>query len=250
MALKPVASHMARTDQSELPLSKLETKLGYVFSDKSLLVRALTHRSALPQRDADALNTYQRLEFMGDRVLAVVIAEMLYRQFPLAEEGELARRLTGLVRNETCAAVAEECGMADHIILGDGERRGGGRKKAAILGDVCEAVLAAIYFDSDMDGARSFIDQHWRERMENWSKPLRDPKSALQEWAHGRQLPTPHYVELSRSGPDHALYFVMEAFVEGVETAKGSGNSKREAEQKAAVTMLVREGVWEHDDYE
>lgn len=231
-------------------IETLETKLGYRFKDETLLVRALTHKSAISAVDSDATSSYQRLEFMGDRVLALAVAEMLFKAFPHAEEGELARRLTGLVRNETCAEVALECGMPAHILLGDGERRAGGREKSAIVGDVCEAVLAAIYFDGGMEAARAFIERNWRDRMERWSKPLRDPKTALQEWAHGKKRPAPAYREISRSGPDHALSFVMEARVEGVAPAQGTGTSKREAEQKAASVMLVREGVWERDDYE
>lgn len=236
----------SRTDK----LNELETQLGYHFKDQDHLIRALTHKSAITQDNRDVLHSYQRLEFMGDRVLALVIAEMLYRNFPDAEEGELARRLTGLVRNETCAEVATDCGMPAHIILGDGERRAGGYKKAAIIGDVCEAVLAAIYFDGGMGAARAFIERNWRERMENWSKPLQDPKTALQEWSHLKRRPTPVYTEVARSGPDHALSFVMEVSVEGYSPAQGDGKSKRDAEQKAASHMLVREEVWESDSYE
>lgn len=241
---------MANSNQGIKNLEKLESKLGYRFKDQKILVRALTHKSAMALDEIDVTASYQRLEFMGDRVLALVIAEMLYKTFPDAEEGELARRLTGLVRNETCAEVAIDCDMPTYILLSAGENRAGGRKKAAIIGDVCEAVMAAIYFDGGMEAARAFIERNWRERMEGWSKPLRDPKTALQEWAHGKKRPAPTYEEISRSGPDHALVFVMEVKIEGMQTAKGEGNSKRDAEQKAASIMLVREGVWEKDDYE
>lgn len=241
---------MTKANPSAKNLAELEGKLGYRFKDRSLLARALTHRSAIGPQDSDITATYQRLEFMGDRVLAVMIAEMLFLAFPEAEEGELARRLNGLVRNETCADVAIACDMPAHIVLGENEERTGGRQKEAIIGDVCEAVLAAIYFDGGMQAARDFIERNWRERMESWSKPLRDPKTALQEWAHGKKRPSPSYTEVSRSGPDHALSFVMEVSVEGLKPAKGEGSSKRYAEQKAASVMLVREGVWEKDTYE
>lgn len=241
---------MANSNQGTQNLAQLESKLGYRFKDQKILVRALTHKSAMTPDEIDVTTSYQRLEFMGDRVLALVIAEMLYKTFPDAEEGELARRLTGLVRNETCAEVAIDCDMPMYILLSAGENRAGGRKKAAIIGDVCEAVMAAIYFDGGMEAARAFIERNWRERMEGWSKPLRDPKTALQEWAHGKKRPAPTYTEISRSGPDHELVFVMEVKVEGMQKAKGEGNSKRDAEQKAASIMLVREGVWEKDDYE
>ena len=241
---------MAKGNSSAQNLAQLESKLGYRFQDKNFLVRALTHKSAMSHDETDLTASYQRLEFMGDRVLALVIAEMLYKAFPDAEEGELARRLTGLVRNETCADVAIDCDMPAYILLSDNENRAGGREKEAIIGDVCEAVMAAIYFDGGMEAARAFIERNWRERMESWSKPLRDPKTALQEWAHGKKRPAPTYSESSRSGPDHALTFVMEVKVEGLQAARGEGSSKREAEQKAASMMLVREGVWEKDDYE
>ncbi len=231
-------------------LSLLEKQIEYSFKDKQLLIKALTHKSALSPHETDADASYQRLEFMGDRVLALIIADMLYEAFPNADEGELARRLTGLVRNETCASVAIDCGLPDFILLSDGELRAGGRKKAAIIGDVCEAVLAAIYFDGGVKEAKAFIERHWRTRMENWNKPLRDPKTALQEWAHSRKRVTPTYKEISRSGPDHALTFIMEVSVEGFKVVKAEGSSKREAEQKAASSFLVREGVWEEDTYD
>ncbi|MEM9881255.1 MAG: ribonuclease III, partial [Pseudomonadota bacterium] len=220
------------------------------FKDRDNLTRALTHRSALSAHEDHNAASYQRLEFVGDRVLALVISEMLYEAFPDAEEGELARRLTGLVRNETCAAVAIACHMPEFIKLGEGEQRAGGRKKEAIIGDVCEAVLAAIYFDGGLEAARGFVERNWRHLMESWSKPLRDPKTALQEWAHSKKLQSPTYLEVSRTGPDHALSFVMEVSVDGLEGAAGKGKSKREAEQKAASTFLVREGVWDKDEYE
>lgn len=241
---------MTKRNPSAQNLEQLESKLGYSFKDQSLLVCALTHKSAISPHDNDVTASYQRLEFMGDRVLALVVAEMLFKAFPDAEEGELARRFTGLVRNETCTSVAIECDIPAYIILSESEDRAGGRKKEAIIGDVCEAVLAALYFDGGMDVARAFIERNWRERMESWSKPLRDPKTALQEWAHGKKRATPDYREISREGPDHALSFVMEVKVEGFKPGKGKGSSKREAEQKAASAVLVREGIWEKDNYE
>jgi len=241
---------MVRVNPNVKNLANLEKKLGHVLHDKQLLVCALTHKSAIAPHDSDTTASYQRLEFMGDRVLALVVAEMLYHGFPHAEEGELARRLTGLVRNETCAEVAMDCDIPAYIFLSESESRAGGRGKAAIVGDVCEAILAALYFDGGMEAASAFIERHWRRRMESWSKPLRDPKTALQEWAHGHKRPAPTYKEISRSGPDHALSFVMEVVVDGMAPARGEGNSKRDAEQKAASFMLVREGVWEKDDYE
>ncbi|MEM8839637.1 MAG: ribonuclease III [Pseudomonadota bacterium] len=228
--------------------SEFEAVLGHRFHNTELLTEALTHRSALSGHISSAQGSYQRLEFLGDRVLAVIIAEMLHSAFPSAEEGELARRLTGLVRNETCADVARSCRMGSYLRLGEGEKQAGGRENDAILGDACEAVIAAIYLDGGLDAARHFIERNWKDRMLSWSKPLRDPKTTLQEWAHSLRLPTPVYNEVARSGPDHALNFVMEVSVEGYPPSTGKGGSKRIAQQRAASTMLVREGVWDHDE--
>jgi len=184
---------------------------------------------------------------MGDRVLALVIADLLYQAFPEAEEGELARRLTGLVRKETCADVARDWDASNYVYVSEAERRGGGHERDAILGDVCEAILAAVYYDGGIDAARKLITDNWQTRMMSWSKPLRDPKTSLQEWAHGRKLPTPNYIEISRSGPDHALTFVIEVDVKGKKNGRGKGASKREAQQKAASNFLLREGIWEDD---
>lgn len=236
--------------KKDAPLADLEAKLGYRFKNRELLETALTHKSALVGRDHRDDATYQRLEFLGDRVLAITIADMLYENFPGADEGELARRLTGLVRNETCADVASDLLLGLHIRMGEGEIQAGGRKKAAILGDVCEAVIAAIFKDGGIVEAGDFIKRNWSERMMSWSKPLRDPKTTLQEWAHKKSLNTPSYRELSREGPDHALSFVVEVTVDGLEAEKGQGKSKRDAQQKAASAMLVREGVWDEDTYE
>ena len=228
-------------------LSKLEKTLGYSFKDISHLEKALTHSSMVASPKKQISQIYQRHEFLGDRVLALTIAEMLLEAFPKADEGEMARRLNGLVRNETCAAVAVELGVGPFIRLGEGEAQAGGRKKDAILGDVCEAVIGAIFLDAGFDEARAFIIRHWKKRMLDWSAPLRDAKTTLQEWAQGRKLPPPVYSEISRTGPDHAPHFILKVEVKGLAPAKGEGASKRLAEQAAARTMLIREGQWSED---
>jgi ribonuclease-3 len=222
-------------------LPALERRIGYQFKDRELIRTALTHASA----GVGAGASYQRLEFLGDRVLALIVAEMLLAAFPEAPEGELAQRLTRLVRNESCAEVAESLDFGSAIRLGEGERSSGGRKKAAILGDVCEAVIGALHLDGGIDAARSFIEANWRERMLHWRGPLRDAKTTLQEWAQGRGLPMPVYAIVGRSGPDHAPRFEVAVVVEGVSDSRGEGRSRREAEQAAAAAMLLREGVWE-----
>ncbi|MCP4384866.1 MAG: ribonuclease III [Hyphomicrobiales bacterium] len=221
-------------------VAALQRRLGHSFADRTLLERALTHASAVGSDGA----TYQRLEFLGDRVLGLVVAEMLIDRFPDAAEGELARRLTALVRNESCAAVALELDLGTAMRLGSGEAQSGGRKKAAILGDVCEAVIGALHLDGGIEVVRRFIAEHWGQRMVAWTGPLRDAKTTLQEWAQGRGLGTPMYEIVDRAGPDHAPRFVIEVRAPGLRPASGSGGNRREAEQNAATAMLRREGAW------
>lgn len=188
------------TKGADAAIAALEQRLGHRFSDRSLLQTALTHASAIGSGSAN----YQRLEFLGDRVLGLIIAGMLLTAFPKASEGELATRLTALVRNEACADVAVSLDMGAAIRLGAGEAQSGGRRKAAILGDVCEAVIGAVYLDGGLAAAEGFIDRNWRSRMEAWKGSMRDAKTTLQEWAQGRGLPTPAYEIVGRSGPEHA----------------------------------------------
>ncbi|WP_181705653.1 ribonuclease III [Chthonobacter rhizosphaerae] len=230
----------------EKAVEALETRIGYAFRDRSHAVRALTHRSAVPG-DRVAHESYQRHEFLGDRVLALVIAEMLFRAHPKAEEGDLARRLNQLVRKETCAEVAVALDLGVAIRLGPGERQSGGRRKEAILADVAEAVIAAIYLDGGYEPARDFVERNWRPRMDGLSGPLRDAKTTLQEWAQGKGLPTPSYEAIDRSGPDHAPQFTVRVSIPNGPTGEGRGKSKREAEMAAATGVLVREGIWSAD---
>lgn len=224
-------------------LEDLEQRIGHAFKDRDGLVRALTHRSAVPG-DRVAGESYQRHEFLGDRVLALVVAEMLFEAHPASEEGDLARRLNSLVRRETCADVAVALDLGPHIRLGVGERQSGGRGKEAILGDVMEAVIAAIFLDAGFETARSFVRRNWLPRMQALSGPLRDAKTTLQEWAQGRGMPTPAYTAVGRSGPDHAPVFTVRVELGDGKTGEGQGKSKREAEQAAATGVLVREGLW------
>lgn len=219
--------------------------LGYRFRDADVLVQALTHASAV----ADANRaTYQRLEFLGDRVLGLVIADILFEMFPGADEGELSRRLAALVRRETCADVAREIGLGAHIWLGEGEAQTGGRRKEAILGDVCEAIIGAIYLDGGMEPARDFIARNWAERIREASPRLKDAKTSLQEWAHAKGYGQPVYRLLERSGPDHAPEFTIAVTLNGLEPAQATGASKRIAEQAAAEVILMREGAWGSGD--
>ncbi|MCO4054159.1 MAG: ribonuclease III [Bosea sp.] len=228
-------------------LADLEAKLGHVFLDRGLLERALTHMSAAPL-DAKRTGSYQRLEFLGDRVLGMCVAELLFRTYPAAEEGELSRRLADLVRKETCADMAMAWGIGPYLRLGDGEASSGARKNRAILADACESVVGAVFLDGGYDAARRLLDAALGARLRQTSKPQRDAKTALQEWAQGQGLPTPSYVEVGRSGPDHAPVFKVAARVQGLSDGIGEGRSKRLAEQVAAENFLRREGLWQEGE--
>ncbi len=221
----------------------LEKRLGYRFKNIEFLERALTHVSALPA-DGDRLKSYQRLEFLGDRVLGLVVASMLKETFPQAEEGELSRRLAELVRAESCAEIAQLLDIGLAIRMGAGEAHSGGRRKQAILADICEAVIGAIYKDGGLEPAEKFVREHWYSRMMKPRRPLRDPKTALQEWAQGNALPIPVYSEIKRSGPAHNPDFLIAVTVQNYEPTQANGSSKRLAEQSAAEKFLVREGIW------
>ncbi|CAH1660953.1 Ribonuclease 3 [Hyphomicrobiales bacterium] len=225
-------------------LGAIEDRIGYRFGRRDLLVQALTHISAVP---SDKAHTYQRLEFLGDRVLGLAVSDMLFRAFPDAEEGELSRRLAELVRRESCAEVAVTWGVSDHVRLGDGEIAAGAQQNAAILADICEAIVGAAFVDGGAAAAQGIVERAFGERLHAPRRPLRDAKTALQEWAQGRGLPTPSYVVASRSGPDHAPHFRIAVMVRGMTPAEGAGTSKRVAEQAAAREFLVREQIWTTD---
>ncbi|MBV1694413.1 MAG: ribonuclease III [Hyphomicrobiales bacterium] len=220
----------------------LEASLGYRFKDGTLLERALTHSSARTGKAGTSDN--ERLEFLGDRVLGLVVAEMLIEAFPEASEGELARRFNHLVRGETCAAVARALGLGAFLVLSGSEAESGGRDKETILADACEAVLAAVFLEAGYAKVRDLVRRHWWPRLETAPSGAADAKSTLQEWAQGRGLDLPSYRAVERAGPDHAPMFVVEVKIGSRHTARGSGMSKRAAEQDAATTLLVREGVW------
>jgi ribonuclease-3 len=228
--------------RSRRSASVLENRIGYRFSDNALLACALTHISAL-KGPRNRAGSYQRLEFLGDHVLGLVISDMLFRSFPKADEGELSRRLADLVRKETCAEIAVSIELGAAIKLGSSEVNAGARKRPAILADVCEAVIGAAYLDGGYPAAAALVERLWQERMRATAQPLRDPKTVLQEWAQARGLPTPAYREVARSGPDHSPEFRVAVQLPNFAPAEGSGRSKRAAEQAAAAAMLTREGV-------
>ena len=212
----------------------LEARLGHTFKDRGLLKRALTHASA------DGILSNERLEFLGDRVLGLVVAEELHARYPADAEGALALKFNALARREACAAAADAAGLADHLILANSEAGSGGRKKSAILAGACEAIIAALYLDGGMEAARGFIGRYWT--FDNLSADMRDPKTALQEWAQARKADSaaPVYRLTGREGPDHAPRFVVEVSVRGEMPETGEGGSKREAEQDAARKLLEK----------
>ena len=220
-------------------LDRLEQALGHVFRDRTPLVEALTHPSVDPQARGLARHGYQRLEFLGDRVLGLLIAEWLLERHGGEPEGALSRRSSALVREETLAEVAQTIGLGDHVRLSVGERDQGGRDKHAILADVAEAVIGAIYLDGGLDAARSFVRRRWADPMARDPVPPKDAKTALQEWAQGRGLPLPDYRVVDRSGADHAPQFTVEVTVTGAGQAEGRAGSKRLAERKAAAALLT-----------
>jgi ribonuclease III len=231
---------MARRKVDTAPL---EDRLGHQFKDKHLLACALTHVSAAGGAAGRSRN-YQRLEFLGDRVLGLVVAEMLFATFPDAGEGELSQRLSELVRRDTCADVALAWDVGPYLKLGGGDVQSGGRHSRPILADVCESLIGAVFLDGGYDAARGLIERAFGERMTIGRQPLRDAKTVLQEWAQGRGLPTPIYRLVEQSGPDHAPRFSVEARVGTLEAASGSAATKREAERDAAKNLLLRERVW------
>lgn len=226
--------------------AELETALGYRFKDRKLLERALTHASV--RSNAARRLDNERLEFLGDRVLGLAVAEMLHRTLPDHSEGDLARHFNRLVRGATCAAVGREAGIGRFLILSESEADSGGREKDTILANAVEALLGAVFVEGGFHAGREAVKRLWGERFNLSPSAIVDPKSALQEWAQGRGLPLPRYAEISREGPDHALRFVAEARLKGHDPAKGEGTSKRQAEQAAAAELLRREGVWARDD--
>lgn len=222
---------------------ELERRLGYRFKNEALLARALTHASLRGARKAREDN--ERLEFVGDRVLGLAIVELLEETYPAATEGELARHLNRLVRGETCAKVGRALGLGDFLMLSESEAGSGGRLKATILADAVEAVLGAIFLEAGYKKARDVVRRLWGNEEVSFGHAAADPKSALQEWAQGQGLSLPIYVEVERTGPDHAPSFTSEVRIRGKSPARGQGASKRAAEQAAASAMLEREGVME-----
>jgi ribonuclease-3 len=221
----------------------IEARIGYKFVNAALLTTAFTHVSALKKSPGKRGDSYQRLEFLGDHVLGLVVSDMLYRAFPNADEGELSKRLADLVRKESCADVAKSLGLLDDIKLGQVGAIASARLRKSVIGDICEAVIGAVFLDGGYSAAAQFVERNWTERMRKPRRPLRDPKTVLQEWAQSKRLPTPVYREIERTGPHHDPQFRVAVDLPGLEPAEGVGGNKRAAEKDAASVMIAREGV-------
>ena len=220
-------------------LRQFSADIGYEFKDPGLLITALTHSSISSATRSDN----ERLEFLGDRVLGLVMAQALLDLDAKATEGQLAPRFNALVRKETCADVARSIGIGNLLKLGRSEMISGGRRKEALLGDAMEALIAAVYRDGGFSKAQALILRLWNTRITSVKADARDPKTALQEWVQARKGPPPNYVELTRSGPDHAPQFEIEVRLHTGEAAQAKAGSKRHAEQAAAKLLLERLGA-------
>jgi ribonuclease-3 len=219
---------------------ELEQSIGYRFHNSALLDQALTHATAVRAKSS---GSYQRLEFLGDRVLGLVVADMLFEAYPTANEGELSKRLSDLVRRETCADVARDWGLATHIRLGRSEASSGGSRKTPILADACEAVIGAVFLDGGYAAAQMLVRSAFEGRMRARPQPSQDAKTALQEWAQARGLAAPLYRIQERYGPDHAPRFRVSVEIDGFEAIAADAGSKRAAEQGAAHAFLLRQGL-------
>ncbi len=229
-------------NRREAAVAALEGRIGHVFHDRELLERALTHASV--GEGALKVRHYERLEFLGDRVLNLLAAERLMALNPDAREGEMSRLMAGLVNYHACARVARRIGLPEALRMAPSATKIGARDKDTVLGDACEALIGALYIDDGLEAARAFFLEFWTDEFARLDEPrTKDPKTQLQEWAQGRGLPLPAYKVISRDGPDHAPCFTVEAYVEGFEPERAEGRSKQEAEKAAAQVMLLkREG--------
>ena len=226
----------------------LEKRLGYSFADYSNLERALTHSSVRKKTDDNF--HYERLEFLGDRVLGLTVAQLLYQTYPSANEGELSLRLNTLVKGYTLAEIADDLGLHEFIRTGGDLKELTGKRMQSVRADVLEALIASIYLDGGLHAAEEFIERFWSDRLADSKGARQDSKTALQEWSHANRFGTPKYKERDRSGPDHDPEFVVSVQVGNKAECRGTGRSKRMAEQNAAQNFLVREKVWaaEHID--
>lgn len=229
-------------NRREAAVAALEGRIGHVFHDRELLERALTHASV--GEGALKVRHYERLEFLGDRVLNLLAAERLMALNPDAREGEMSRLMAGLVNYHACARVARRIGLPEALRMAPSATKIGARDKDTVLGDACEALIGALYIDDGLEAARAFFLEFWTDEFARLDEPrTKDPKTQLQEWAQGRGLPLPAYKVVGREGPDHAPVFTVSVNVGDYEPEQAEGHSRQEAEKAAATMMLLkREG--------
>ncbi|MEO0466705.1 MAG: ribonuclease III [Pseudomonadota bacterium] len=232
------AKPATRAELTDAHLAEIATVIDHKFKDRSLLDRAFTHASALSGANR-GLASNQRLEFLGDRVLGLVIAERLFTRRTQEREGDLAPRLNRLVNKSACAEAMRHMQLGQYLIMSANEISGGGRERDSTLGDLCEAVIGALYLDSGITKSRKFIERAFAPQFEAMKADSKDPKSRLQEWAQGRGQALPKYKTIARHGPDHAPTFVVEVEVGRGLTAEGKARSKQAAEREAAEALLL-----------
>jgi len=218
-------------------LGSLCVRIEYEFKKTQLLELALNHAS-FENRESNISN--ERLEFLGDRVFGLIIAEMLFKKFPNESEGDIAKRHTALVRQEALVRVAQEIQLGQFILMSKGEEASGGRQNHSVLANCCEALIAALYLDGGYSVAWNFVSKFWLDLIEEMDKPPQDPKTALQEWAQGKGLPIPCYDEINRKGPPHKPTFLIKVMISNKYSAKAWGSSKQKAEQNAAKVLMLR----------
>lgn len=221
-------------DDRDLKLKIFQDRIGYHFKNPEHIDRALTHASAAEEEN------YERLEFLGDRVLGLAIAETLYRCFPYENEGSLARRHSALACTETLAAIARDLELPEIVKTSDAEKKSGGRKQDNLLADCMEAIIGAVFLDHGYTACQEVITALWGDRIYTLVQPPVDPKTALQEWAQGHKLPIPNYKIINKDGPDHAPIFTIEVTLNGYPPEKATGNSRRAAEKMAAQNLYKR----------
>jgi ribonuclease-3 len=228
-------------------VAELVRRLGHEFRQPRLLERALTHASVgegVAPQTSNAPRDNERMEFLGDRVLGLLVAEKLHNDFPEADEGQLSSRLHALVDKSACGRVGAGLGVGAALRLSPGETKSGGRRKEGVIADAVEAILAAVYLDGGLDAARGVFERAWAEELARPpERSLANPKSALQEWAQAQGRPLPTYTITNRTGSDHAPTFTVQVAVQGLEPLTALGRSRQDAEKAAAVAMLQREGV-------
>lgn len=227
----------ARADAVEA----LQRRIGHAFADQDLLERALTHSSV--GKGARKVRDNERLEFLGDRVLNLIVAEFIVDALPEAPEGDLAKLMNRLVNYHACADAARAAGLAEALRLDASATKVGARDNDRVLGDACEALIAALYRDGGIDKARAFVLAFWKEKLADLDAPAKDPKTLLQEWAMAKGLPLPEYVTVKQEGPSHDPTFTIEVRLPGVQPQSARAGSKREAEKDAAQKMLDANGV-------